>query len=81
MSKSIDGELLFSGLNLNVTKGDKIALLCKNDLATTALYEILNGLDQPDVGDFTFGQTITTGYLPNENESFFNDTATTEIYT
>ena len=72
MSKSIDGELLFSGLNLNVTKGDKIALLCKNDLATTALYEILNGLDQPDAGDFTFGQTITTGYLPNENESFFN---------
>ena len=72
MSKSIDGELLFSGLNLNVTKGDKIALLCKNDLATTALYEILNGLDQPDTGDFTFGQTITTGYLPNENESFFN---------
>ena len=73
MSKSLDGELLFSGLNLNVTKGDKIALLCKNDLATTALYEILNGLAEPDAGDFHFGQTITTGYLPNENEKFFTD--------
>ena len=73
MSKSLDGEVLFSDLNLNVTKGDKIALLCKNDLATTALYEILNGLDQPDSGDFHFGQTITTGYLPNENAKFFEE--------
>ena len=73
MSKSLDGEMLFSNLNLNVTKGDKIALLSKNDLATSALYEILNGISDPDSGDFKFGQTITTGYLPNENEEFFND--------
>ena len=73
MSKSLDGEMLFSNLNLNVTKGDKIALIGKNDLATSALYEILNGISDPDSGDFKFGQTITTGYLPNENEAFFND--------
>ena len=73
MSKSLDGEKLFSNLNLNVTKGDKIALISKNDLATSALYEILNGFSEPDTGDFKFGQTITTGYLPNENEEFFND--------
>ena len=73
MSKSLDGENLFSNLNLNVTKGDKIALISKNDLATSALYEILNGFSEPDTGDFKFGQTITTGYLPNENEEFFND--------
>lgn len=73
MSKSQDGEVLFSGLNLSVNKGDKIALISKNDQATTALYQILNGLDTPDTGDFQFGQTITTGYLPNENESFFDE--------
>jgi len=73
MSKSLDGEMLFSNLNLNVTKGDKIALISKNDLATSALYEILNGISDPDSGDFKFGQTITTGYLPNENEEFFNE--------
>jgi ATPase subunit of ABC transporter with duplicated ATPase domains len=73
MSKSLDGELLFSNLDLNVSKGDKIALISKNDLATTALYEILNGLSEPDTGDYKFGQTITTGYLPNENEEFFKE--------
>ena len=73
MSKSLDGEILFSNLNLNVNKGDKIALISKNDLATSALYEILNGISKPDTGDFKFGQTITTGYLPNENEEFFKE--------
>jgi ATPase subunit of ABC transporter with duplicated ATPase domains len=72
MSKSLDGEVLFRDLNLNVTKGDKIALLSKNSLATTALYEILNGQAKADSGSFEFGKTITTGYLPNENEHFFN---------
>jgi len=73
MSKSMDGEVLFNNLNLNVNRGDKIALISKNDLATTAFYEILNGITQPDTGDFHFGQTITTGYLPNENEEFFKE--------
>jgi ATPase subunit of ABC transporter with duplicated ATPase domains len=73
LSKSLDGEVLFSGLNLNVTKGDKIAVISKNSLATTALYEILNGAMAADSGDFTFGQTITTGYLPNENAPFFQE--------
>ena len=73
MSKSLDSELLFSNLNLNVSRGDKIALISRNDLATTALYEILNGIIQPDSGDFKFGQTITTGYLPNENKEFFEE--------
>ena len=73
MSKSLDGEVLFSGLDLNVTKGDKIALLSSNSLATTSLYDVLNGLDKPDTGEFNFGQTITTAHLPNENEEFFKD--------
>ena len=73
MSKSLDGEILFRNLNLNVAKGDKIALLSKNGLATSALYNILNNLEKADTGDFTFGQTITTAYLPNENEEFFEE--------
>lgn len=71
MSKSLDGEVLFKDLNLNVNKGDKIAVISRNSLATTALYEILNDEMQADSGEHSFGQTITTGYLPNENSEFF----------
>jgi len=71
LSKSIDGKPLFNGLDFMVNKGDKIAFLSKDSLALTALFEILNNEERADNGTFKFGQTITTAYLPNENEEFF----------
>lgn len=72
LSKTIDGSSLFSDLSFRVNKGDKIALLGPNSQAKTALFEILNGEMAPDSGSVDFGQTITTAYLPNENEEFFD---------
>ena len=65
------GENLFSGLDLQVRKGDKIAFLSKDSLAITALFRILTGEIQPTFGNFRFGQTITTAYLPVNNEEYF----------
>jgi ATPase subunit of ABC transporter with duplicated ATPase domains len=71
LSKSLDGQKLFSNLNLNVNKGDKIAFISRDSLATTALFQILNNEIKADSGEFSFGQTITTAYLPNDNSEFF----------
>lgn len=71
LSKTIGGELLFSNFDLNVTKGDKIALLSDNSLATTALYQILAEEIKPDTGTFEYGQTITPAHLPTNNEPYF----------
>jgi ATPase subunit of ABC transporter with duplicated ATPase domains len=71
LSKSIDGKTLFSKLDINVTRGDKIAFVSKDSLAITTLFRILAGELQPDGGDFHFGQTITHSYLPNDNQKYF----------
>jgi ATPase subunit of ABC transporter with duplicated ATPase domains len=71
LSKSIEGQALFTNLNLVVNKGDKIAFVSKSSLALTSFFEILNGNLTEDKGEFTFGTTITRAYLPNENHSFF----------
>ena len=73
LSKSIDGQELFKGVSFIVNKGDKIALISKNSVALTAFFEILNGNLVADSGDFNFGTTISTAYLPNENHSYFED--------
>mgnify|MGYP000645306823 CR=1 FL=1 len=73
LSYSLDGQVLFKDLEFTVNKGDKIAIISKNGLATTAFYQILNGELKADSGSFDFGQTITTAYLPVENEKFFSD--------
>ena len=72
MSKSIDGEQLFSKLNLNVSKDDKISFISKNALAITSLFRILMGEDQADEGTFEYGTTIKQSFLPNDNTEFFN---------
>lgn len=71
LSKSVEGTTLFSGMNLIVNKGDKIAFISKNSVALTAFFEILAGNSKPDTGEFTFGTTISTAYLPNDNHHFF----------
>lgn len=71
LTKTVDGKTLFKDLDFFVNKGDKIAFLSKDSLATTALFQILMGEMKADNGTFKFGQTITTAYLPNENEKYF----------
>lgn len=65
------GQVLFQNLSFKMNRGDKIALLCDDHRALTAFYEIINGNQQPSSGTFSFGQTITHAYLPNENAHFF----------
>ena len=71
LSKTIDGVSLFSDLNLNVSKGDKIAFISKNALAITSLFNILMGDDSADAGTFEYGTTIKQSFLPNDNTEFF----------
>ena len=66
-----DGEVLFKNLTFELNRGEKIAFLSKSSLALTTLFQIFAGEKQPTSGEFSYGQTITFGYLPNENESFF----------
>lgn len=73
LSASIDGEILFKGVDLNMAKGDKIVLFSKDSRATTAFYEILNGNQEPDAGEFDWGVTTNQAYLPVENHSFFEN--------
>ena len=71
LSKSIDNKVLFENFSINLNKGDKVAFLCKDSQVITTLFKILVGEDKADSGDFEFGQTITTAYLPNENSKYF----------
>ncbi len=72
LSKSYQSNPLFSNLDLFVNKGDKIAFLSPDSLAITALFKVLMGEEKADAGVFKFGQTISTAFLPNENEAYFN---------
>lgn len=70
--RSNTGEYLFKNLFLRFNRGEKIAVLSRNALAVTALFEILSGEDKDFEGEFQFGQTISAQYLPNDNSAYFS---------
>lgn len=67
-----DGTVLFDKLNFTVEKNDKIVFLSHDPRAMTALFEIINGNAKPASGNYKWGVTITTAYLPLDNTDFFN---------
>ena len=68
---SNEGQLLFSDISFTLSKGDKVAVISREHLAISTFFEILNGEDKADSGEFTWGTTITRSYLPNDNSKFF----------
>ncbi len=68
-----DGHMYFSDINFIMNADEKIGLICRETAAMTAFFNILAGKDTPDTGTIEFGQTITVGYLPNENTHFFSN--------
>lgn len=73
LSKEIDGEVLFKDVNINLAKGDKVAIISKSSKAVTTFYQILNGNMDADSGSFDFGVTTNQSYLPLENAEFFKN--------
>ncbi|MCX2681360.1 ATP-binding cassette domain-containing protein [Galbibacter sp. EGI 63066] len=76
LSASLDGEVLFSGIDINLGKGDKVAIISKDSRATSAFYEIINDNAKPDSGKFRWGITTTQAYLPADNSNFFDNDLT-----
>ena len=71
LSYQQEDEVLFSDVNINLAKGDKVILFSKDSRAVSAFYEIISGNLIQTKGTFLWGVTTTQGYLPLENEEFF----------
>ncbi len=71
-AQSEDGELLFDNVNINLAKGDKIAIISKDSRATSAFYEIIMGNREAQSGSFQWGVTTSQSYLPADNEKYFD---------
>lgn len=67
-----EGGFHFANVTFTLVKGDKVAILSKEHSSRTAFYEIITGGQKPDQGEYLWGGTITSAYLPNDNASYFN---------
>ena len=70
--ETVDG-VLFKNVDINLNRGDKVAIISKNSRAITTFYQIISENEQADNGVFSWGVTTTQSYLPLDNSAFFQD--------
>ena len=73
LSASLDGEILFQNVHINLNKGEKVVVYSKDSRATTAFYQIINGKESADSGSYSWGVTTSQSYLPLDNSDYFNN--------
>lgn len=73
LSASIEGDVLFKNVDVNLAKGDKVAVISKDSRAVTAFYEIINEKQKADSGEFQWGVTTNQSYLPVDNSAYFEN--------
>ncbi|WP_050615249.1 ABC-F family ATP-binding cassette domain-containing protein [Bacillus testis] len=71
LTKSIDGEQLLNNVSFIMNKGDKIAIVGRNELAKTTLFKILAGELEADSGSYKWGVTTSQAYFPKDNSEYF----------
>ena len=80
VAKSHGGRLLFSDVDLELGKGDKVGLVGPNGAGKTTLLEVLIGRQEPDAGSVFRGKNLNIGYFAQEAEELdFDRTLLEEI--
>ena len=72
LSNSVENEVLFKNIDLNLSKGDKVLVFSRDSRATTNFFQIISNCLKPDSGSFNWGITTSQSYLPLDNSEFFN---------
>ena len=76
LSKTVDGEKLLDNISFTIGREDKVAFVGPNTLATTMLFKILAGEEEPDEGSYKWGVTTSQGYFPKDNTREFDNDLT-----
>ncbi len=73
ISKTVDGVKVLDNISFTIGHDDKVAFVGPNTIATTTLFKILAGEEEPDSGSYKWGVTTSQGYFPKDNTKEFDN--------
>lgn len=68
LAKSFGDNTLFTGVDIDVKRGERIAVIGNNGTGKTTLLKIINELLPPDSGSITLGAKVHVGYYDQEHQ-------------
>ena len=69
LEKGFGSRTLFSGLNLHLRAGDRVAVIGPNGVGKSTLLNLICGLQKPDGGQILFGSNVDVGYYDQQQSS------------
>lgn len=72
ISKTVNGETLLNNVSFTLNHDDKIAVIGENEIAVTALMQILAEESEPDSGSIKWGVSTSRSYFPKDNSAYFD---------
>lgn len=72
ISKTVNGERLLNNVSFTLNHDDKIAIIGENEIAVTALMQILAEETEPDSGSIKWGVSTSRSYFPKDNSEYFD---------
>lgn len=69
ISKAFDNKLLFENLSFTIPPNAIVGIIGPNGAGKTTLFRLMMGIDKPDSGDFTVGDTVKLGYVDQAHSS------------
>ena len=67
LSKAFPGQTLFTDINFEIKRGERVALIGNNGTGKTTILKILNGIVEADAGRFALGSKVQIGYYDQEH--------------
>lgn len=68
LSKSFGSQLLFSQVDFEIKRGERIAVIGNNGTGKTTLLKIINGMLPADSGKIVLGSKVAVGYYDQEHQ-------------
>ena len=73
LSKSFDAQPLFSHVDFDIRRGERVAIIGNNGTGKTTLLKIINGLLEADSGEIRLGSKVHIGYYDQEHQVLHMD--------
>jgi len=76
LTKTYDGRTVIDDLNVELNRGDRVALVGPNGVGKSTLLRMLAGIEEPDAGTIEYGQNVTVGYYAQDQAETLDESRT-----
>ncbi len=73
LSKSFGSQVLFHDIDMDIKRGERVAIIGNNGTGKTTILKILNQLVSPDSGEIHLGAKVHIGYYDQEHQVLHMD--------